>query len=74
MIVNKKVNLNLVGINGNAFSILGAFQKQARKEGWTQEEINLVLDEAKSSDYDHLIRTIVDHCEDFDEDDDEVDE
>lgn len=45
------------------FMIMGVFQRQARKEGWTQEEIDLVLKEAKSSDYNHLLATISNHCE-----------
>lgn len=57
-----KVNLKMVGLDGNAFAIMGAFQKQAKKEGWTQEEINEVLDEARSGDYSHLISTIANHC------------
>ncbi len=52
----------MVGLDGNAFAIMGAFQKQARKEGWTKEEINEVLDKAKSGDYSHLISTIANHC------------
>ncbi len=56
----KKIDLDLSEIpDGNAFSILGAFQRQARKEDWTQEEIDLILDEAKSGDYDHLLQTIM---------------
>jgi hypothetical protein len=77
-IVNKTVNLNLVGLDGNAFNLLGQFQKQARKEGWTQDEIKAVMDEAQSGDYDHLLQTLMDHTnfDDIDEDDfwDEDDE
>ena len=62
-IVNKTVNLDLVGVNGNAFMIMGVFQRQAKKEGWTKEEINAVLDEAMSGDYTHLLGTIENHCE-----------
>lgn len=68
-VINKTINLDLVGINGNAYAIMGAFQRQARREGWTQEEINTVLDEAKSSDYNHLLATISNHCEPLNEDD-----
>ena len=57
-----KVNLKMVGLDGNAFAIMGAFQAQARREGWTKEEINEVLDEARSGDYSHLVATITDHC------------
>ena len=62
-VVDKTVHLDLVGVNGNAFAIMGAFQRQARREGWTPEEIQLVLDEAKTDDYDHLVAVISDHCE-----------
>lgn len=58
----KKVNLKMVGLDGNAFAIMGAFQRQARKEGWTKEEINTVLDEARSGDYYNLINVIAEHC------------
>ena len=67
--IGKTVNLELVDNNENAFAILGAFSKQARREGWTQEEIDLVLDEAKSDDYDHLLVTIMTYCEPHDESD-----
>ena len=59
----KKLTLELVGVDGNAFSIMGAFRRQALKEGWTEEEIERVLTEAKSKDYDHLLNTIMAHCE-----------
>lgn len=62
-VVNKKVNLQLVGLDSNAFALMGAFQKQARREGWEKEEIELVLHEARSGDYDHLLATLSDHCE-----------
>lgn len=46
-----------------AHAIMGAFSKQAQKEGWTREEINAVLDEAKDGNYDHLIQTLMRHTE-----------
>lgn len=68
----KTVTLNLVGIDGNAFSIMAAFQRQAKKEGWTQEEIAEVFTEAKSHDsYNHLLATIAAHCEPTESEDDE---
>lgn len=66
-VIEKTVNLNLVGVNGNAFMIMGVFRKQAKRDGWTQEEIDLVLTEAKSGDYNHLLATIENHCEPKDE-------
>ena len=60
----KKVNLKMGGLDGNAFAIMGAFQRQARSEGWTQPEIKEVLDKAMSGDYSNLVSTIADHCVD----------
>ncbi len=70
-VINKTVNLNLVGINGNAFALMGAFRKQARKEQWTEEEISAVLKEARSADYDYLVFVLSNHCEPQTEDDHE---
>jgi len=67
-IIEKTVNLNLIGVNGNAFMIIGVFRRQAQKEGWRPEEIDKVTLEAKSSDYVHLLATIENHCEPKDED------
>lgn len=58
----KYVKLQLWGLDGNAFSLLGAFRSQARKEKWSEEDIDKVLTEAKSSNYDHLVATLDSHC------------
>jgi hypothetical protein len=58
----KKVNLKLVGQDGNAFAIMGAFQRQANKEGWSKQEINEVLDKAMGGDYSNLLSTIAECC------------
>lgn len=58
----KKIKLKLVGLDGNAYSLMGAFNKQAEKEKWTPEEIKTVLDEAKSGNYGHLLMTLQKHC------------
>ena len=63
-IVNKKVSLKLVGLDGNAFSIIGAFRKQATKEKWSREEIELVVNEMMSGDYDNLLQIVIAHSED----------
>ena len=60
----KKIKLNLVGTDGNAFAIMGAFKRQARKEKWSEKEISSVLNKAMSSDYNHLLATISNRCED----------
>ena len=76
----KKVKLTLVGLDGNAFSLMGAFSKAARREGWSKEEIKTVMNACQSGDYDNLISVLMDHCDEDDEeeegeyDDDEEDE
>ena len=62
----QKVQLKLVGINGNAFALMGAFNGAARKQGWTKDEIKTVLNKAMSGDYDHLLTTLLDNCEEQD--------
>ena len=63
LVSGKKIDLNLVGLDGNAFFLMGAFRKQARKEGWSKEEIDVVMNECMSGDYDHLLGTLIEHCE-----------
>lgn len=74
-IVKKHLDLNLVGLDSNAYSLMGAFKQQARKEKWTPEEIKAVIDECLKGDYDHLLVTLSDHCnmtdEDYDQDEDD---
>ena len=57
----KQVILELVGINGNAFAILGAFRNAAREQGWTEKEIHDVQYEAMAGDYNHLLATIMEN-------------
>lgn len=70
--MKKKVIMQLVGLDSNAYSIMGAFRRNARKQGWTSDEISAVLNEAMSGDYNHLLSTIMDNVEmPEDEDEDE---
>jgi len=63
MIVNKKVKLNLIGVDGNAFTLMAKFSEAAKDSKWTDAETNTVLSEAISKDYNHLLKTISEHCE-----------
>lgn len=53
--------LKLVGTDGNAFAILGAAQREAKRAGWTTDQWNTVKTEAMSGDYNHLLQTIMKH-------------
>jgi hypothetical protein len=69
--MSSKPKLALVGQDGNAFVILGRAISVARKAKWTQEEIDAFLKEAKSGDYDNLLRTCMKYfnCDEDEEDD-----
>ena len=69
--VEKTITLDLEGTNANAFAIMGAFKRQAEREGWSQDEINIVFKQAKSDDYDHLVSTLQLYCKA--ENDNEID-
>jgi len=72
MTTKRIIKLRLAGLDGNAFFLMGAFSRQAKKEGWTKAEIDGVLNEARSRDYDHLLATLADHCQDPTGDEDEI--
>ena len=43
--MSNKVKMTLIGVDGNAFSLMGAFSSNARKQGWTNDEIKVVTDD-----------------------------
>ncbi len=62
-----KVVLTLVGLDGNAYSLMGAFQRAARRQGFSPEDITKVIVECTSGDYDHLLCTLMEYTEEEDE-------
>lgn len=58
---DKKVDLDLETTNNNAFALMGAFSRQAKREKWTKEEIDAVLKECQKGDYNHLLQTLIKH-------------
>lgn len=57
----KTATVKLSGQNGNAFMILGLCRRAAVKAKWTDAQIDAVLTEMKSGDYDHLLQTAMKH-------------
>jgi hypothetical protein len=55
------VKLNLVGLDGNAFSLMGAFSRAAKKQGRSKAEIDAVLGDSMSGDYNHLLYVLGTH-------------
>lgn len=68
-VIDKTVDLNLLGTDSQALAILGAFAKQAKKEDWEKSEIDAVKREAMAGNYDHLLGTIMAHCDPNHDDD-----
>lgn len=54
---------NLVGIDGNAFSVMSYVQRAMRTAKFSQEEIDQYLADAQSSDYNHLLCVSVEMVE-----------
>lgn len=52
----EKPTLELSGVDGNAFMLLGKARKVALKNNMDWEKINA---EATSGDYDHLLQTLM---------------
>ncbi len=65
--MKNKINGTLVGCDGNAYALMGKFRRDARDAGWERGEIDEVITEAKSGNYDNLIATLAGHYDDGDE-------
>lgn len=59
--VMDKVRMTLAGRDGNGMSLVAAFRRHARAQGWSEDQIEAVSDDALSGDYDHLLRTLLNH-------------
>ena len=58
---------NLIGINVNAFCIIGYVQKAMKREHKSEEEIAAYRKSAESSDYDNLLSVSIDMIEKLNE-------
>lgn len=61
--MSNKIEFDLVGQDGNPIALVGAWARAARHQGWSDEDIDAVRAEALSSDYDHVIQTIMEYSE-----------
>lgn len=53
-----EIEVDLVGMDSNAFGIIASVRKSLRRAGVDQEQIDLFVQEATSGDYDHLLQTV----------------
>lgn len=54
------VHVQLVGLDGNAYSIMGRTVGALRNGGATEDQIKQYTEEATSGDYNHLLRVTMD--------------
>lgn len=52
---NERRPYSLVGIDGNAFSVLGYVRRAMKENGYSKEDINAYIQDAMSDDYNHLL-------------------
>ena len=67
-----KVKMELVGLDGNAFSLMGAWKQAARRQGWSKEDIDPVIEKCMSGDYNNLLCTLMDNTESEDKEGNEA--
>ena len=60
--LTKKEKYSLVGVNGNAFSIMGYVRESLRKEG-LKDKIKEYTQKATAKDYNHLIVVSLEYIE-----------
>lgn len=57
----KYVQGTLVGVDGNAFSLIAHFRNQAKKAKWSADDIDRVVNTARSGSYEKLTSTLMAH-------------
>ena len=50
-----KKNYSLVGVNGNAFAVMGYVRSAMRECGMSKQQIDEYMSDATSGDYNHLL-------------------
>lgn len=53
----------LVGQNSNAYNLLGWWADAATKNGWKKEDVDKVIEQATSGDYENLLAVLAAHSE-----------
>lgn len=61
--VTNLVDVSLLGTNGNAFALMAAWRKAARQQGTPDSEIEAVIADCTSGDYEHLLDVLIANSE-----------
>lgn len=57
---NKRPEIDLTGPEGNAFVLMGYAKRFGKDLGMSESEINSLIENMKSSDYEHLVQVFDD--------------
>lgn len=58
---NVRPKLKLVGMDGNAWSIMGLAQRAWRKAKLPEDDLKKIMNEARRGDYNHLLATMIEY-------------
>ena len=54
---------SLVGVDGNAYCVMGYTARAMKREGFSKEEVDEMYNKAESSDYNNLLRVCMDYID-----------
>ena len=54
---------SLIGVDGNAYAIMGYTAKAMRREGFSKEEVDEMYEKAESGDYDNLLQVCMEYID-----------
>jgi len=54
------IHIDLTGPAGNAYSLMGTAEQIAKSEGWDEQQIEALMENMKSGDYEHLVSVLDD--------------
>jgi len=55
-----QLSVKLIGVDGNAFSIIGQCKAAMMKAKWPRDKMDAVVNDMMSGDYDHLLQVVLD--------------
>jgi hypothetical protein len=56
-------SVELLGTDGNAFSIIGLCRRAGKRAGWNDDQLTAFVKEATAGDYDHVLQTAMKYFE-----------
>jgi len=64
-IEDRSIEIDLTGTDGNAYAVMGYAQFYAKQLSYSKEQIDEMIDDMMSSNYEHLIEVFEDNFGEF---------